>query len=174
MIPLNVTHTAIFTPAHMQRLDPARTPLRHTLSTLLSFFAHAYRDVFGFADGPPLHDALTIAYLARPELFKSRRQHVDVELRGEHSAGETVVDVWDYRRSDDSWGKTGRNCVVAEAVDVRTGLLLRARLTRADAGRRLTASSTCFSTAWPPAMRCRRSTSSSDMPRAAQAVTELK
>ena len=119
MIPLNVTHTAIFTARHMERLDPTRTPLRHTLSTLLSFFAHTYRDVFGFTDGPPLHDALTIAYLARPEVFKGKRQHVDIELRGEYSAGETIVDVWNYQRSDDSWGKMGKNCLVLESVDVR-------------------------------------------------------
>ncbi|KAH7102919.1 uridine nucleosidase [Auriculariales sp. MPI-PUGE-AT-0066] len=118
MIPLNVTHTAIFTTDHMKRLDPQRTPLRRTLSTLLSFFAHTYKDVFGFTEGPPLHDALTIAYLVRREIFKAERQHVDIELRGEHTAGETVVDIWNYKKSDESWGRTGKNCVVAMSVDV--------------------------------------------------------
>ncbi|KZV82359.1 uridine nucleosidase [Exidia glandulosa HHB12029] len=118
MIPLNVTHTAIFTTAHMERLNPTLTPLRHTLSTLLFFFAHAYRDVFGFLEGPPLHDALTIAYLVKPELFTGKRQHVDIELHGERTAGETVVDVWDYLKIDASWGRTGRNCFVTETLDV--------------------------------------------------------
>ncbi|KAJ7221673.1 Inosine/uridine-preferring nucleoside hydrolase domain-containing protein [Mycena pura] len=76
MIPLNVTHTAIVTRAIHARLrspssppqDPnaplpnAATNLRHTLSTLISFFADTYKDTFGFNDGPPLHDALTVAY----------------------------------------------------------------------------------------------------------------
>jgi len=131
MIPLNVTHTAIFTTKHGSRLQPTKTPLRHTLSTLLSFFAHTYRDVFGFVDGPPLHDALTIAYLVRRDIFREKRQHVDIELHGEHTAGETVVDMWDYKKSDDTWGRSGKNCVVTESVDVSTCIAVHAHPTRA-------------------------------------------
>lgn len=139
MIPLNVTHTAIVTRAvHARLLSPAfsvlsptgsmnagaalpraSTPLRHMLSTLIGFFTDSYRSTFGFVDGPPLHDALTVAYVARPELFACRRFRVDVELGGTHTAGETVVDVWNYRACDDSWGSSGKNCMVADKVDVR-------------------------------------------------------
>ncbi|KAJ8455456.1 hypothetical protein ONZ51_g12453 [Trametes cubensis] len=131
MIPLNVTHTAIVTQSIHRRLlnpnvspspdgtlPPAATPLRHMLSTLLNFFTESYKSTFGFMDGPPLHDALTIAYVAMPELFTCRRYRVDVELSGEYTAGETVVDVWNYRACDDSWGRNGKNCLVAESVDV--------------------------------------------------------
>ena len=100
-------------------LPKASTPLRHMLSTLIGFFADSYRSTFGFVDGPPLHDALTIAYVARPELFTCRRYRVDIELSGTHTAGETVVDVWNYRKCDDSWGPDGKNCMVAEKLDVR-------------------------------------------------------
>ncbi|KAL7282588.1 hypothetical protein ACG7TL_004059 [Trametes sanguinea] len=131
MIPLNVTHTAIVTPAIHHRLlnpniplsadgslPPAATPLRHMLSTLIHFFTESYKSTFGFTNGPPLHDALTIAYVAMPELFTCRRFRVDVELSGMHTAGETVVDVWNYRSCDDSWGRHGKNCLVAERLDV--------------------------------------------------------
>ncbi|KAI9000778.1 nucleoside hydrolase [Trametes punicea] len=131
MIPLNVTHTAIVTHAvHHRLLNPnippsidgtlptAATPLRHMLSTLIHFFTESYKTTFGFMDGPPLHDALTIAYVAAPELFACRRFRVDVELSGAHTLGETVVDVWNYRSCDNSWGRHGRNCQVAERVDV--------------------------------------------------------
>ncbi len=131
MIPLNVTHTAIVTHAvHSALLDPhaplspfgalpaPATHLRYMLSTLINFFTESYKSTFGFTDGPPLHDALTIAYVAAPELFTCRRFRVDVELSGTHTAGETVVDVWNYRACDDSWGRNGRNCMVAEKVDV--------------------------------------------------------
>lgn len=129
MIPINVTHTAIVTrEKHIQLLRPgsefsvdppkALTNLRHTLSTLISFFADSYRTTFGFNDGPPLHDALTIAYVARPELFTTTRHRVDIELTGTHSMGETVVDVWKYLPADDSWGRTGRNCLVADSLKV--------------------------------------------------------
>jgi len=130
MIPINVTHTAIVTKEiHARLLSPdsqsetevhpkASSNLRHTLSTLISFFAEAYKSTFGFNDGPPLHDALTIAYVSHPELFKTTRHRVDIELTGAHSMGETVVDVWKYKACDDSWGRNGRNCLVAESLDV--------------------------------------------------------
>ncbi|GJE84318.1 nucleoside hydrolase [Phanerochaete sordida] len=132
MIPLNVTHTAIVTRKWHSKVlrpgsavtDPAQplpapqSALRRMLSTLLSFFADAYKAVFGFVDGPPIHDALTIAYVARSELFAGRRLHVDVELTGAHTVGETVVDLWDYLKADDTWGRTGKNCIVTESLNV--------------------------------------------------------
>jgi uridine nucleosidase len=118
MVPLNVTHTAILTPLRHSRLlegsGPAlqaaeallsaRTPLRHSLSTLLGYFAESYRSTFGFINGPPIHDALTIAYISQPRLFKTKRYRVDVELGTGHAVGETIVDMWNYRKPDDSWG----------------------------------------------------------------------
>jgi len=120
MIPLNVTHKAIVTSSvHAKLIDstafeaPSGAPtsrLRHTLSTLISFFKDTYESTFGFMDGPPLHDALTIAYVSRPELFTGIRYRVDVELTGAHSSGQTVADVWGYLKLDDTWGRTGKNC----------------------------------------------------------------
>ncbi|KAF9011495.1 nucleoside hydrolase [Hymenopellis radicata] len=132
MIPINVTHTAIADRSVMWRLlspdspvgslqaplPDGTTPLRHTLMTLIRFFAEAYKSTFGFADGPPIHDALTVAYVSRPDLFASTRYRVDVELTGTHSTGETVVDVWNYLQCDDSWGSTGRNCIVTQSLQV--------------------------------------------------------
>ncbi|KAB5596304.1 hypothetical protein CTheo_289 [Ceratobasidium theobromae] len=126
MIPLNVTHTAILTPALHERLiladkadtPVATTPLRRMLSSLVSFFADSYRSTFGFTEGPPLHDACCLAYLHDSSWFKSKRYRVDVELAGTHSAGETIVDVWGYTPTDNSWGTTGKNCIVAESMDV--------------------------------------------------------
>lgn len=121
MIPINVTHTAIATSAVQRRLSSfgsSSSELRHTLSTLITFFANSYKNTFGFVDGPPLHDPLTIAFVSRPDLFNCRRYRVDVELGGTHTSGETVVDVWDYRHCDQSWGPLGKNCLVAQSVDV--------------------------------------------------------
>jgi len=122
MMPINVTHTAIATSAVQARLLASNSSfssgLRHTLSTLITFFADSYKATFGFVDGPPLHDALTIAFVSRPDLFSSQRYHVDVELSGTHTSGETVVDVWDYQCCDESWGPSGKNCLVVQSVDV--------------------------------------------------------
>jgi uridine nucleosidase len=128
MIPLNVTHKAIVTETlHVNLINPAPTSheappdvassrLRHTLSTLISFFRETYKSTFGFLDGPPLHDALTIAFVCRPDLFTTRRYRVDVELSGVHTTGQTVADVWGYSKVDDTWGKS---CEVATDLDVR-------------------------------------------------------
>ncbi|KAJ7902381.1 uridine nucleosidase [Mycena leptocephala] len=134
MIPINVTHTAIVTRAlHAKLLSPTSPPLqdadeplpkavtnlRHTLSTLIGFFADAYKSTFGFNNGPPLHDALTVAYVSQPELFQGKRYRVDVEPTGTHTSGETVVDVWNYQACDEnSWGVGSKNCVVTQSVDV--------------------------------------------------------
>ncbi|POY72059.1 hypothetical protein BMF94_4929 [Rhodotorula taiwanensis] len=154
MAPLNITHTAIFrshdnetllhagqtpdadslvnsTPATTSSSHPvkAHTPLRHTLHTLLNFFAATYKHVFDFDEGPPVHDALCIAYLARPEIFRSKRYRVDVELEGTYTQGTTVVDLYDYRKDElkdwledsesrKSWGKLGKNAELLEELDV--------------------------------------------------------
>jgi uridine nucleosidase len=130
MIPINVTHMAIVTSTIHSRLKSPHLPLlddvlahpstnlRSTLSSVISFFAGTYKSTFGFDQGPPLHDALTITYVSHPELFKVRRFRVDVELHGKHTAGETIIDVWNYRICDDSWGSNGKNCVVAQSVQV--------------------------------------------------------
>jgi len=122
MVPLNVTHTAIVSSdIHTQLLTSetsSTSNLRHTLSTLITFFADTYKSTFGFVDGPPLHDAVTVAYVSRPDYFNLQRYHVDVELSGTHTAGETVVDVWNYRQCDDTWGPSGKNCLVAESLYV--------------------------------------------------------
>ncbi|KAN0132529.1 nucleoside hydrolase [Lactarius tabidus] len=127
MIPLNVTHKAIVTETlHANLINPAPTSheappdvassrLRHTLSTLISFFRETYKSTFGFLDGPPLHDALTIAFVCRPDLFTTRRYRVDVELSGVHTTGQTVADVWGYSKVDDTWGKS---CEVATDLDI--------------------------------------------------------
>lgn len=134
MIPLNVTHTAIVTKDVLHKLlspgttsspdvapSKASTKLRHMLWTLIWYFAESYKSTFGFMHGPPLHDALTIAYVSNPEMFQCKRYRVDVELSGAHTAGETVVDIWNYRQCDDSWGRDGKNCMVAESLNVSMG-----------------------------------------------------
>jgi uridine nucleosidase len=132
MIPLNVTHQAIVTNQIHARilgggevmsnttLPRASSNFRHTLSTIIAHFTESYKAVFGFNDGPPLHDALTLGYVSRPSLFSCKRHRVDIELTGQHSLGETVVDIWHYRSCDNSWGATGKNCLVAGSIDVRS------------------------------------------------------
>ncbi len=43
-------------------------------------------------DGQAVHDVCAVAYVSRPDLFEMRPARVDVELKGEFTAGMTVVD----------------------------------------------------------------------------------
>ncbi|KIJ69777.1 hypothetical protein HYDPIDRAFT_120806 [Hydnomerulius pinastri MD-312] len=127
VVPLNVTHTAIATKSVHSRLckpnagdsgEAPSTKLRKLFSSLITFFGDTYRELMNFNDGPPLHDALTIAYVSNPELFEGKRYRMDVELHGQHTAGETVADIWDYQKCDDTWGMGGKNCLVLESLKV--------------------------------------------------------
>ena len=87
----------------------------------MSFFA-AREKLSRFDLGPPLHDALTLMFVSKPELFTLKRHRVDVELGSTLTAGETVVDLQDRRQTDDSWGPTGKNCLVAQDINVSSPL----------------------------------------------------
>ncbi|MBU1587359.1 MAG: nucleoside hydrolase [Actinobacteria bacterium] len=43
-------------------------------------------------DGQAVHDVCAVAYVARPDLFLAQPARVDIETRGEFTAGMTVVD----------------------------------------------------------------------------------
>lgn len=76
MVPLEVTHTALATrdvlacmfSRHGAGARPS--PFLALVQQLLTFFETAYREVFKFADGAPLHDPCAVAAVLAPELFE--------------------------------------------------------------------------------------------------------
>lgn len=77
MIPLEVTHQLLVTPAVLKRLcgsNGGPTAFHDLLRELLTFFAGTYREVFRF-EHPPLHDPAAVAYVADPDLFTVSGQH---------------------------------------------------------------------------------------------------
>ena len=66
-------------------------------------------------DGFPMHDPLAIAVAIDPSFVSTRRMFVDVEVRGELTAGATVGD------SRDVWGRAPN---VDVCVDVEDGRFL--------------------------------------------------
>lgn len=110
MVPLEVTHTALVTPAVLARLSEPSTPFRGAVRQLLLFFASTYERVFRFND-PPLHDPCAVALAIQPSLFQMEAMRVDIETSSALSAGQTVCDVW---------RQTGRppNCHVATKMDI--------------------------------------------------------
>ena len=93
MVPLEVTHTALATPAVVERIrERVGGDFGAATQELLAFFAQTYRDVFGFDDGPPVHDPCAVLFALEPSLFDTKHVRVDVEMASELSAGQTVVD----------------------------------------------------------------------------------
>ena len=71
MVPLEVTHTALATPAVLAKIGEQGTPFLTLMHQVLMYFAHTYAEVFSF-EHPPLHDPLAVFCVACPAAFKVR------------------------------------------------------------------------------------------------------
>ena len=98
MMPLDVTHKALTSADWIAGLRALGTRAGEAVASWTDFFERYDREKYG-AEGAPLHDPCTIAYLIRPELFSGRRINVEIETEGRYTTGMTVAD-W--------WGVTGR------------------------------------------------------------------
>jgi pyrimidine-specific ribonucleoside hydrolase len=90
MVGLDVTHKALFTPAHQERLGGR---VGEMVSALLQFYGEFHRKQYGW-DGSPIHDAVAVAHVARPELLETLDRGVVVDTGPELSRGRTYVDLW--------------------------------------------------------------------------------
>src|SRR5690606_1459622 len=99
MMPLDVTHQAISTPARVRRFADMGTPAGTAVSGMLGFFERYDRERYG-TDGGPLHDPAVIAYLLEPAMFEGKDVFVEIETSPGPTQGMTIVD-W--------WGVTGRD-----------------------------------------------------------------
>lgn len=120
MAGLNITHQALFTDAlHSQlvSLSSSSDTLIDTLASMMAFFAASYADTFGFAQGPPVHDFLAVAYVLDPNMFYAhamphqhtdsgsggggvarvspKRYRVHIETNDGKACGTTIVDFYD-------------------------------------------------------------------------------
>ena len=72
MMPLDVTHQALFTDADVERLVAVGTRPARIFADLLRFFARFHRERYGW-DGSPIHDAVAVGHLAVPDLVRDGR-----------------------------------------------------------------------------------------------------
>lgn len=93
MVGLDVTNKALLSFDDIDEMASWKGRVSRVVAPLLRFFAQANRDIFGFA-GAPLHDALAVAHVLRPEVIRTRRMNVEIETTGEHTRGRTVADVY--------------------------------------------------------------------------------
>ena len=90
---LDVTHQVLATPAHVERLASAGGEVARRLAPLLRPAQGSRGERFG-PDRSPIHDPCTIAWLLRPELFRTEEVPVACETDGTYTHGATVVDWW--------------------------------------------------------------------------------
>jgi len=93
MVGLDVTHKALFTSAHVARLEGR---VGRMVAELLEFYGHFHKEVYNF-DGSPIHDAVAVAHVIRDDLVKTEHLNTEIDVESELCRGRTVVDVW--RRS---------------------------------------------------------------------------
>jgi purine nucleosidase len=93
MIGLDITHKALFTAAHVERLEGR---VGQMVSELLRFYGEFHRKVYKF-DGSPIHDAVAVAQVMRQDLIEIEQLNSEIDVESELCRGRTVVDVW--RRS---------------------------------------------------------------------------
>jgi inosine-uridine nucleoside N-ribohydrolase len=92
MIGLDVTHKALFTPAHAERLRNAGDVGR-AVAEMADFFLRFHRQRYRF-DGAPIHDAMAVAHVVDPTLVETVHCNISIETRSELCDGRTVVDRW--------------------------------------------------------------------------------
>ena len=109
LMTLDVTHQALFTAADVERLEGLGTRIGSVFADLLRYFSRFHAERYGW-DGSPIHDAVTVAHLAVPDLVRTVGYRVDVETASELTRGRTVVDLH---------GLTGKpaNADVGVAID---------------------------------------------------------
>jgi inosine-uridine nucleoside N-ribohydrolase len=108
MVGLDVTHQALLTDEHASRLRE-NGRVGTVVADLLDFYGVFHEQVYDF-EGSPIHDAVAVAQVIRPELLELRELNVEIERESELCRGRTVVDVWK---------RTGRdpNARVAVGID---------------------------------------------------------
>ncbi len=90
---LDVTHQTKIFMDEIKKMQALSSEIISKMGLLLEFFHQTYYDVFGIK-GAPLHDPCPIAYLLEPEIFEYENYHCQIELKGQLTYGQTVVDYW--------------------------------------------------------------------------------
>jgi inosine-uridine nucleoside N-ribohydrolase len=119
MVGLDVTHKALFTRAHAERLRETGRAGRF-VAELSDFFLRFHEQSYGFA-GSPIHDAMAVAHVIDPTLLTTRHVNVAVETASEYCDGRTVVDLR---------GVSGREPNAEVGVDVDAERFLELLVTR--------------------------------------------
>ncbi len=93
VMPLDVTHKALTSVEWVQKMRDLGTEVGRMVGAWTDFFERFDMEKYG-AEGAPLHDPCTIAYLIDPSMFSGRSVNVEIETQSELTLGMTVADWW--------------------------------------------------------------------------------
>lgn len=91
MAGLDVTERALVFPEDFERVRAVGNPVAKVVADWLDFFYDFHRKI-GYA-GAPVHDAVAVAAVVRPELMTTREMYVAIETSGDYCRGATIGDV---------------------------------------------------------------------------------
>ena len=140
MIGLDVTHRALITDAHTERMRGAGR-VGKVVAELMDFYARFHKTRYPDLAGSPMHDPVCIAHLIDPTLLDVRDAFIEVDCTTGPSWGRTNVD-W---RNREHFG----------APNAKVGARHRRRALRR-AGRRAHQVARMIDTTWPYAGAGRR------------------
>ena len=92
MVGLDVTHRALMTPEHAERLRAAGR-VGAMVAELWAFYHRFHARVYEFP-GTPVHDALAVAHVVCGDLLTTKHRNVEIDCFSELCRGRTVVDLW--------------------------------------------------------------------------------
>jgi purine nucleosidase len=124
---LDATHQVRATPERVAAIRAVGSPAAQAVAELLGF-SNALPANGPAALGAPLHDPCPIAWLLRPELFRLRPCHVEVELHSPLTLGHTAVE---FRAA----ARRPQNVLWATGADGAGVFALLVEVLAADAGR---------------------------------------
>ncbi|KDR94042.1 pyrimidine-specific ribonucleoside hydrolase [Peptoclostridium litorale DSM 5388] len=106
---LDVTHKAVI---YKEEMDIFGTIGNASGNAAFQILQNYYKFYSQHTDlnGAVMHDACAVAYVMNPEIFECKDCHIDVETKGEHTTGQTVVDIGDKRGN-------GINAKIAMNID---------------------------------------------------------
>lgn len=93
VIPLDVTHKMLTSPERIDRLRKIGNNAGKIAADILDAYVEHDIKEYGLPGGP-VHDATTIGYLLKPEMFKGRMVNVEVDTREGPTFGATIVDYY--------------------------------------------------------------------------------
>jgi purine nucleosidase/pyrimidine-specific ribonucleoside hydrolase len=91
MMGLDVTNRAVLTDEHAARLRDAGR-VGAAVAAMLDFYLGFYLAAYDHG-GAPIHDAVAVAHIIRPELLETLERHVEIDHGPGICRGRTVVDM---------------------------------------------------------------------------------